>query len=214
MAINNKIRPQGFTFDDVLLVPAYSEVLPREVSTQSILSKNITLNIPLISAAMDTVTEAKLAIALAHEGGIGILHKNMSIAQQVDQIKKVKRSESGLIIDPITLSPNAIIGDAIKLMNQHNIGGIPIVDDKQKLVGILTNRDLRFQKNHKLPIHEVMTKNVISVLDSTSIEQVVNIFNKHKIHSVPVINYLNKYLIGIITSTDILIHLFDQKSVY
>lgn len=203
MATNNKIRPQGFTFDDVLLVPAYSEVLPREVSTQSILSKNITLNIPLISAAMDTVTEAKLAIALAHEGGIGILHKNMSIAQQVDQIKKVKRSESGLIIDPITLSPNAVIGDAIKLMNQHNIGGIPIVDDKQKLVGILTNRDLRFQKNHKLSIQEVMTKTVVTAPEGTTLIKAEKILQEYKIEKLPVVDK-QKRLIGLITYRDIL----------
>ncbi|MBP6456356.1 MAG: IMP dehydrogenase [Chitinophagaceae bacterium] len=203
MATNNKIRPQGFTFDDVLLVPAYSEVLPREVSTQSILSKNITLNIPLISAAMDTVTEAKLAIALAHEGGIGILHKNMSIAQQVDQIKKVKRSESGLIIDPITLSPNAVIGDAIKLMSQHNIGGIPIVDDKQKLVGILTNRDLRFQKNHKLSIQEVMTKTVVTAPEGTTLIKAEKILQEYKIEKLPVVDK-QKRLIGLITYRDIL----------
>ena len=147
----------GLTFDDVLLVPAFSEVLPREVNIQSHLTKNIVLNIPMLSAAMDTVTEANLAIALAREGGLGILHKNMSIEKQADQVRKVKRSESAMIIDPITLFVDATIGDALKLMKEYKIGGIPVIDKQQKLVGILTNRDLRFETNKMRKVSEVMT---------------------------------------------------------
>src|SRR6201994_1609983 len=151
-----KFFGEGLTFDDVLLLPAFSEVLPREVDIRSKLTKELTLNIPMLSAAMDTVTEATLAIALAREGGMGILHKNMTIEKQVEQVRKVKRSESGLIIDPITLHPNATIGDALTLMKDNKIGGIPIIDDNQKLVGILTNRDLRFEDDRKRKIREVM----------------------------------------------------------
>src|ERR1700750_2813900 len=148
---------EGLTFDDVLLVPAYSAVLPREVDTRSHLTKDIVLNIPMLSAAMDTVTEANLAIALAREGGLGILHKNMSIERQAEQVRKVKRSESGMIIDPIPLSIDATIGDALRLMKENKIGGIPIVDKAQKLVGILTNRDLRFEYDKRRKVKEVMT---------------------------------------------------------
>ena len=153
----DKFFGEGLTFDDVLLVPAYSQVLPREVDIKTRLTKNITLNIPIISAAMDTVTEWQLAIALAREGGIGILHKNMSIEQQAEQVRKVKRSESGLIIDPVTMHEEATIGDALKLMADNKIGGIPIVDSKNKLTGILTNRDLRFEDNPRKKIKQVMT---------------------------------------------------------
>ncbi|MFM7769080.1 MAG: IMP dehydrogenase, partial [Bacteroidota bacterium] len=153
-----KFFGEGLTFDDVLLVPAYSEVLPREVSLNSRLTKALTLNVPFLSSAMDTVTEANLAIALAREGGIGILHKNMSIERQADQVRKVKRSESGMILDPVTLSENATIGDALILMKENKIGGIPIVDNKSKLVGILTNRDLRFERTAHKKISEVMTR--------------------------------------------------------
>ncbi len=149
MAIKSKFYGEGLTFDDVLLVPAYSEVLPREVSTVTQLTKEIKLNIPMVSAAMDTVTEANLAIALAREGGIGMLHKNMSIERQAEQVRKVKRSESGLIVDPITLSPDATVAEALRLMRENRIGGIPRVDANNLLVGILTNRDLRFEKNTK-----------------------------------------------------------------
>jgi IMP dehydrogenase len=144
-----KFFGEGLTFDDVLLMPAYSQILPRDVDIRTKLTKTITLNIPMLSAAMDTVTEAQLAIALAREGGIGILHKNMSIDQQADQVRKVKRSENGLILDPITLRPDATIGEAMHLMKENKIGGIPIVDQEQRLVGILTNRDLRFETNKK-----------------------------------------------------------------
>src|ERR1043166_3844146 len=149
---------EGLTFDDVLLVPAYSEILPRDVDIKTQLTKNITLNIPMLSAAMDTVTEAALAIALAREGGIGMLHKNMTVEKQADQVRKVKRSESGLIVDPITLKDNATIGDALQLMRENKIGGIPIISDGGKLAGILTNRDLRFEENMSRPVSEVMTK--------------------------------------------------------
>jgi IMP dehydrogenase len=149
---------EGLTFDDVLLMPAYSQVLPRDVNIQTQLTKTIQLNIPMLSAAMDTVTDATLAIALAREGGIGILHKNMTIDQQAEQVRKVKRSESGLILDPVTLEANATVADALRMMKENKIGGIPIVDHKKKLVGILTNRDLRFEDNINKLVSEVMTK--------------------------------------------------------
>src|SRR5215207_7362403 len=160
MATNStgKTFIEGLTFDDVLLVPAYSEILPRDVEIKTKLTKDITLNVPMLSAAMDTVTEASLAIALAREGGIGILHKNMTIEKQADQVRKVKRSESGMIIDPITLPVNATVGDAQKLMHDNKIGGIPIVPNDGKLAGILTNRDLRFLENHQQAVSEIMTK--------------------------------------------------------
>src|SRR5215471_21800555 len=154
----SKFFGDGLTFDDVLLLPAFSQVLPREVDIRSKLTKAITLNIPMLSAAMDTVTEANLAIALAREGGIGILHKNMSIEKQVEQVRKVKRSESGLILDPVTLHEDATIADALRLMKENKIGGIPIVDKNQKLVGILTNRDLRFETDNSRKVSVVMTK--------------------------------------------------------
>src|ERR1700749_78844 len=153
-----KFFGEGLTFDDVLLMPAYSQVLPRDVNIQSQLTKDITINVPMLSAAMDTVTEATLAIALAREGGLGILHKNMSISQQAEQVRKVKRSESGLIIDPVTLLENASISDALRLMHENKIGGIPIIDKNGKLVGILTNRDLRFEDNPERKVSELMTK--------------------------------------------------------
>ena len=156
--IPNKFFGEGLTFDDVLLVPAYSQILPRDVNIQTMLTKKIMLNVPMLSAAMDTVTEAKLAIALAREGGLGILHKNMGIEQQAEQVRKVKRSENGLILDPVTLLPDATVGEALRLMKENRIGGIPIVDTQHKLVGILTNRDLRFDIDKKLKVSEVMTK--------------------------------------------------------
>src|SRR6187549_394658 len=154
---SKKFYGEGLTFDDVLLMPAYSQILPREVNISTQLTKTITLHVPLLSAAMDTVTEASLAIALAREGGLGILHKNMSIDQQADQVRKVKRSENGLILDPVTLSPDATIGEALRLMRDNKIGGIPIVDAQHKLVGILTNRDLRFETHYKQKVNTVMT---------------------------------------------------------
>ena len=153
----SKVSSLGLTYDDVLLVPGFSEVLPREVSITSKFSRNITLNVPIVSAAMDTVTESQMAIAMAREGGIGVLHKNMTIEEQADKVRKVKRSESGLIIDPVTLPTTALVSDAKKIMHEYRIGGIPIVDDADVLIGIVTNRDLRFEKNEGRPIMEVMT---------------------------------------------------------
>ncbi len=195
---------EGLTFDDVLLVPSYSEVLPRDVDISTQLTENITLNIPMLSAAMDTVTEAQLAIALAREGGLGILHKNMSIQQQSDQVRKVKRSESGLIIDPITLTPDASIGEAMRLMAENKIGGIPIVDNQHKLVGILTNRDLRFETNLKNKVSSVMTKeNLITAPEGTDLKKAELLFKKNKIEKLPVVNKSGK-LIGLVTFGDIL----------
>src|SRR6186997_2058129 len=169
---SKKFFGEGLTFDDVLLMPAYSQVLPREVEISTKLTKTITLNIPMLSAAMDTVTEASLAIALAREGGLGILHKNMSIEQQAAQVRKVKRSESGLILDPITLKQDATIGDALRLMRDNKIGGIPIVDNNGKLTGILTNRDLRFERDATMKISEVMTtENLITAPEGTDFKK-------------------------------------------
>ena len=199
----DKFFGEGLTFDDVLLVPAYSEVLPREVSIKTQLTKTIGLNIPLISAAMDTVTEWQLAIAIAREGGIGILHKNMSIEQQVEHVRKVKRSESGLIIDPVTLHKDAIIADALALMKENKIGGIPIVDNHRKLVGILTNRDLRFEENPNRPVAEVMTsKNLITAPEGTTLAEARNILSHSKVEKLPVIKK-DGTLTGLITYRDI-----------
>jgi len=196
---------EGLTFDDVLLMPSYSEVLPREVNIQSQLTKSLTLNVPILSAAMDTVTEAGLAIALAREGGLGILHKNMSIERQAEQVRKVKRSESGLIVDPITLHDDATIGDALRLMKENRIGGIPIVDNNNKLVGILTNRDLRFETDKKVKkVKEVMTKeNLITAPDGTDLKKAEKILHQYKIEKLPVVDKQGK-LIGLITYRDIL----------
>ncbi|MFZ9300672.1 MAG: IMP dehydrogenase, partial [Chitinophagaceae bacterium] len=184
--------------------PAYSEVLPREVSLNSRLTKSLSLNVPFLSAAMDTVTEANLAIALAREGGIGILHKNMSIERQADQVRKVKRSESGLILDPVTLAEDATIGDALKLMKENKIGGIPIVDSQSKLVGILTNRDLRFERTANKKVREVMTReNLITAPEGTDLKKAEKILQKYKIEKLPVVNRAGK-LIGLITYRDIL----------
>lgn len=206
-----KFFGEGLTFDDVLLVPAYSEVLPREVNTSSHITKDILLNIPMLSAAMDTVTEAHLAIALAREGGIGILHKNMSVEQQVEQVRKVKRSESGMIIDPVTLQEDAIIEDALKLMKENKIGGIPIVDTSNKLVGILTNRDLRFETNRKRKVIEVMTsENLVTAPEGTDLRKAEKILQNYKIEKLPVVKK-NGQLIGLITYRDILqLHSFPN----
>ena len=201
---NSRIFGQGLTFDDVLLMPAYSEMLPSEVKIYSQLTKNIQLNVPILSAAMDTVTEASLAIALAREGGIGILHKNMSIERQAEQVRKVKRSESGMIVDPITLEVNATIGDALVLMKENKIGGIPIVDKGNKLVGILTNRDLRFETDRKRKVSEVMTKeNLIIAPEGTDLRKAEKILGQYKIEKLPVVSKQGK-LIGLITYRDIL----------
>mgnify|MGYP003333164580 FL=1 len=199
-----KFFGEGLTFDDVLLVPAYSDVLPREVNTSSRLTKDIVLNIPILSAAMDTVTEAHLAIALAREGGIGMLHKNMSIDQQVEQVRKVKRSESGMIMDPVTLREDARIEDALRLMKENKIGGIPIVDKSNKLVGILTNRDLRFESDRKKKVKEVMTsENLVTAPEGTDLRKAEKILQNYKIEKLPVVKK-NGELIGLITYRDIL----------
>jgi len=201
---NSRIFGKGLTFDDVLLMPAYSEILPSEVNIHTQLTKNIQLHVPILSSAMDTVTEAQLAIALAREGGIGILHKNMSIERQAEQVRKVKRSESGMIVDPITLEVTATIGDALKLMKENKIGGIPIVDKTNKLVGILTNRDLRFETDRKRKVSEVMTKeNLVIAPEGTDLKKAEKILRQYKIEKLPVVNKQGK-LIGLITYRDIL----------
>ena len=195
---------EGLTFDDVLLVPAYSQVLPREVNISTKFTKNLELNIPMLSAAMDTVTEADMAIALAREGGLGILHKNMSIERQAEQVRKVKRSESGLIIDPITLHEDQVIADAFALMKENKIGGIPIINSAKKLVGILTNRDLRFETNLKKKVKEVMTsENLITAPEGTDLNKARKILSQYKIEKLPVINKKGE-LVGLITYRDIL----------
>ena len=200
----SRIFGQGLTFDDVLLMPAYSEVLPSEVNIHAQLTKHIKLHVPILSAAMDTVTEAQLAIALAREGGIGILHKNMSIERQAEQVRKVKRSESGMIVDPITLEVTATIGDALNLMRDNKIGGIPIVDKSHKLVGILTNRDLRFETDRKRKVSEVMTsEKLIIAPEGTDLKKAEKILRQYKIEKLPVVNKQGK-LIGLITYRDIL----------
>lgn len=200
----NKFVPEGLTFDDVLLVPGYSEVLPREVETRSQFTREITLNAPIVSAAMDTVTEHRMAIAMAQDGGIGVLHKNMSIADQAGQVRKVKRSESGMIMDPVTISDKSTIADALKLMSENKIGGIPVVGSDGKLSGIVTNRDLRFEKNHKRTIHEVMTnrERIIVAPQGINLKKAEEILQQHKIEKLPIIDKHDK-LVGLITYKDI-----------
>ncbi|MEA5426480.1 MULTISPECIES: IMP dehydrogenase [Arcicella] len=204
MLDTSKFLFEALTYDDVLLLPAYSEVLPRDTSTKSKLTRNIILNTPIVSAAMDTVTEAELAIAMAQEGGIGIIHKNMTIAQQAAQVRKVKRSESGMIIDPITLTEGQTLGDAHRIMRDFKIGGIPVVNDAGKLIGILTNRDLRFQKDLTKLVTEIMTKNnLITAKEGISLEDAESILQEYKIEKLPIIDK-NDTLIGLITYKDIL----------
>ncbi|MGB5172055.1 IMP dehydrogenase [Eudoraea sp.] len=198
-----KIVGEGLTYDDVLLVPAFSEILPREVNIQTKFTRNITINIPIVSAAMDTVTESKMAIAIAQEGGIGVLHKNMTIEAQAVKVRRVKRAESGMIMDPVTLPLSALVRDAKANMREHSIGGIPIVSEEGVLLGIVTNRDLRFEKNNMRPISEVMTsKNLVTVAEGTSLEEAEDILQENKIEKLPVINKDNK-LVGLITFRDI-----------
>jgi IMP dehydrogenase len=196
--------PEALTYDDVLLIPGYSEILPRDTSTKTKLTRNISLNIPLVSAAMDTVTEFDLAIAMAQEGGIGIIHKNMSIEAQAEQVRKVKRSESGMIIDPITLLDDATLGDAHQIMREFKIGGIPVIDHSHKLIGILTNRDLRFQREMSKPVTEIMTKeNLITASEGLSMEDAEKILQEYKIEKLPIVD--SEYrLTGLITYKDIL----------
>ncbi|WP_372918474.1 IMP dehydrogenase [Salegentibacter sp.] len=202
-AHESKILGEALTYDDVLLVPAFSEILPREVDISTQFTKNIRINVPIISAAMDTVTESRMAIAIAREGGIGVLHKNMSIEAQALKVRKVKRAESGMIIDPVTLPITARVSDAKASMKEHSIGGIPIVDDEGKLLGIVTNRDLRFEKNNKRPISEVMTsENLVTVAEGTSLDEAEDILQDYKIEKLPVVNS-EKKLVGLITFRDI-----------
>ena len=195
---------EGLTFDDVLLVPSFSKILPRDVQLKTKFSRNIILNTPVISAAMDTVTESSLAIAIAQQGGIGVIHKNMTISEQALEVRKVKRSESGMILDPITLSETATVGDALKIMKENKIGGIPIVDSGKKLKGIVTNRDLRFEKVNEKPISEVMTsKNIVVAKDGTDLSTAEGILQANKIEKLPVVD-LNNKLVGLITYRDII----------
>jgi IMP dehydrogenase len=199
----SKIVGEGLTYDDVLLVPAYSEILPREVDIRTRFTRNIQLNVPIVSAAMDTVTESRMAIAMAREGGIGVLHKNMSIDLQAMKVRKVKRAESGMILDPVTLHADALVRDAKANMREFSIGGIPIVDRDGRLIGIVTNRDLRFEKNDDRPISEVMTsKNLVTVAEGTSLEEAEDILQANKIEKLPVVNKDNR-LVGLITFRDI-----------
>jgi len=201
--ISDKFTHQGLTFDDVLVLPSYSQVLPREVNTQSRLTKKININVPIVSAAMDTVTEARLAIAIAREGGIGIIHKNMTISQQAAEVRKVKRSESGMIKDPITLKADATLQDALKIMKENRIGGIPIVTNDFKLQGIITNRDLRFEKDTSKKVSEVMTtENLVVTDESTDLVLAKDILQQHKIEKLPVVSK-NGILVGLITFKDI-----------
>ncbi|MBD5208534.1 MAG: IMP dehydrogenase [Bacteroidales bacterium] len=197
-----RIAQEGLTFDDVLLIPAYSEVTPDMVSVKSRFSRNINLNIPVVSAAMDTVTEVEMAIAIARQGGIGVVHKNMSIEAQAAMIRKVKRAESGMIYDPITISPSETVGDALRLMKENHIGGIPVVDENKHLVGIVTNRDLRFQSNMKIAIADVMTKDNLVTTTNTDLGEASETLLRHKIEKLPVLDSEGK-LIGLITYRDI-----------
>ncbi|MBR0394620.1 MAG: IMP dehydrogenase, partial [Alistipes sp.] len=202
--LTERVQQEGLTFDDVLLVPAYSEVTPREVSVKSRFSRNITLNIPIVSAAMDTVTEAPMAIAIAREGGIGVIHKNMTIAEQAAQVRRVKRAENGMIYDPVTITKEQTVGDALALMRENKIGGIPVVDADRKLVGIVTNRDLRFQKDSSRLIAEVMTaENLVTITEAErDSEDVTEVLLRNKIEKLPVIDKDGR-LVGLITYKDI-----------
>lgn len=201
--IADRVKMDGLTFDDVLLIPAYSEVLPRDVNLSTRFSRNITLNVPLVSAAMDTVTEAPLAIAIAREGGIGVIHKNMSIAEQARQVHAVKRAENGMITDPVTIKRGSTVADALKIMEEYHIGGIPVVDDNRRLVGIVTNRDLRFEADLSRLIDEVMTKeNLVTTSQSTDLDEAARILQQHKIEKLPVVDAEGR-LLGLVTYKDI-----------
>ena len=201
--IADRVKMEGLTFDDVLLIPAYSEVLPNNVNLKTKFSRNITLNVPLVSAAMDTVTESQMAIAIAREGGIGVIHKNMSIEEQARQVHTVKRAENGMIYDPVTIKQGSRVIDALNMMKEYKIGGIPVVDDEMKLVGIVTNRDLRFEKNPNRLIDEVMTKdNIVTTSQSTNLEEAADILQRHKIEKLPVVDASGR-LVGLVTYKDI-----------
>lgn len=200
---SDKFTGEGFTYDDVLLLPSYTEVLPRDVDVSSLLSKNIKLNIPILSAAMDTVTESPMAIAMAQEGGIGVLHKNMSIESQALHVRKVKRAENGMILEPVTIPESGLVGDALDMMKEHNIGGIPVTNQDNTLVGIVTNRDLRFERDLMRPVTEVMTRTVITTTEFTDFAKAEEILQKHKIEKLPVVDK-NYKLVGLITYKDII----------
>ena len=201
--IADRVKMDGLTFDDVLLIPAYSEVLPREVSLATRFSRNITLNVPIVSAAMDTVTEAQMAIAIAREGGLGVIHKNMTIEEQARQLHAVKRAENGMIYDPVTIRRGSTVADALRMMAEYHIGGIPVVDDEQHLVGIVTNRDLRFERDHTRTIDEVMTsENLVTTSQATTLEEAADILQSHKIEKLPVVD-TNGKLVGLVTYKDI-----------
>ena len=200
--LRERVQQEGLTFDDVLLIPAYSEVLPREVSVKSRFSRNITLNIPIVSAAMDTVTEAPMAIAIAREGGIGVIHKNMSIAEQAAQVRRVKRAENGMIYDPVTITGEQTVGDALALMRENKIGGIPVIDQNRMLVGIVTNRDLRFQKDMTRRIDEVMTSENLVTITNPEAEDVADVLLRNKIEKLPVVD-AEGHLVGLITYKDL-----------
>ena len=202
-ADSDKFTGEGFTYDDVLLIPAYSEVLPRDVDVASQLTQHIRLNIPIVSAAMDTVTESPMAIAMAQEGGIGVLHKNMSIEAQAMHVRKVKRAENGMILDPVTLHEGGLVGNALEMMKEHNIGGIPVTNEDNILVGIVTNRDLRFERDLMRPVTEIMTRTVITTTEFTDFAKAEEILQKYKIEKLPVVDKNNK-LVGLITYKDII----------
>ena len=201
--IAERVKMEGLTFDDVLLIPAYSEVLPNNVNLKTKFSRNIPLNVPLVSAAMDTVTESQMAIAIAREGGIGVIHKNMSIEEQARQVHTVKRAENGMIYDPVTIKKGSRVIDALNMMKEFRIGGIPVVDDNMKLVGIVTNRDLRFERNPERLIDDVMTKdNIVTTSQSTNLEEAADILQRHKIEKLPVVDAQGR-LVGLVTYKDI-----------
>lgn len=203
LEFKDRIIYEGLTFDDVLLLPAASDVLPREVELSTRFTRHISLSAPIVSSAMDTVTDSAMAIAIAREGGIGVIHKNMTIEQQMDQVRRVKRSESGMIYDPVVIQPGATVGAALRLMSENHIGGIPVVDEKHRLIGIVTNRDLRFVENMHTPIYEVMTKeNLVTVHDGADLLYATEMLKKYKIEKLPVVDEQNK-LIGLLTYKDI-----------
>ena len=198
-----KFIGEGLTYDDVLLVPSYSEILPREVTVATRFSRNIKLNMPLVSAAMDTVTEAAMVIGMAQEGGIGVLHKNMSIERQANEVRKVKRAENGMIVDPVTLSKDALVKDALRLMSEYGIGGIPIVDENRMLIGMVTNRDLRFENKLDRPLSEIMITKLITTHVGTTFAEATDILQQHKIEKLPVVNEKGQFM-GLITYRDIM----------
>jgi len=202
MKNNTKFQHEALTFDDVLLVPSYSEIIPEDTDVRSLLTRNININVPIVSASMDTVTESKLAIAIALKGGMGIVHKNMSISKQADEVRRVKRSQSGMIKDPITMDKNSKVKDALSIMKKHQIGGIPVINSSNELIGIVTNRDLRFQKDISIEISKIMTKKLVTAKVGISLDSAEKILKKHKIEKLPIVE--GKKFVGLITYKDIL----------